>query len=331
MTRTTAPETLYGARSHDSALFSVAAIARVGEKPPEAPRGDSSGFIDVRAAAASAAVDETPSLLRMQTTPHVTCRPRRGGLYVAAASLAMALVSSLTALAAPADRAPAHSDDVVSDYSFELEDAASSILDEPFDDGVVILAVDDDEDDELPPPAAPEVEEEPAPAKAKAPRKASKTTSASKAKASASKAKATPAKATPAPTPAPEPVASGPDPMSVDCLLSPSRCKAPEAPAPAPEPEKPRVSLPEKLSATALKAGIAAPKDRAEARCASLASAGDKVQVKLSIRGSTGAVISSAAQGGDAELGACVARELQASTFERFSAPQQGLLVTVRF
>ena len=132
MTRTTAPETLYGARSHDSALFSVAAIARAGDTTPTAPRGDSSGFIDVKSMAASTPSDETPSMLRMQTTPHVTCRPRRGGLYVAAASLAMALVSSLTALAAPApEEAPALSDDVVSDYSFELEDAAGNRSNKP--------------------------------------------------------------------------------------------------------------------------------------------------------------------------------------------------------
>lgn len=323
MTRTTATESLYGARSHESALFSVSSIDEARGAPT--PSSETSCTIDVRTIAASSALDHTPPLMRMETTPAPKTRSRKGGLYVMTAALGLGLISSLTAIASPPRAAPA-----VSTAGFELEDSASAIFDEPFEDGVVILAVEeaDEEDDEMPEPVV-EPEPEPEP-KAKAKRKSAKS-KAAKAKAR-KKAAAKPAAKEPAKAPA-KVASDALDPMSADCLLNPAKCKVPKA-APAEEaPAKPSVSLPEKLSTSALKAGISGTKDRAERVCEDLASSGDKVQVKLSIRGTTGSVTSAVAQGAAAstKLGACVARELAKSTFDRFVAPQQGLIATVRF
>jgi len=329
MTRTNATESLYGARSHDSALFSVSSIDEA-RSPTGAPTSENSCTIDVRTIAASSALRNTPSLMPMATTPAMKTRSRKGGLYVMTAALGLGLISSLTAIASPPRAAPA-----VSTAGFELEDSASAIFDQPFDDGVVILAVEDedeDEDDELP---APEVEPEPEPEpKAKRQRKTSRKSKSSKARAPKAKAKASTTQTPKEPAKAPAEVTSNaPDPMSADCLLNPAKCKAPKANPVEDAPARPSVSSPEKLSISALKAGISRTKDQAEQVCEDLASSGDKVQVRLSIRGTTGAVASAIPQGAAAstKLGACVARELAKSTFDRFTAPQQGLIATVRF
>jgi len=330
MTRTTATESLYGARSHESALFSVSSIdeARSGAS---APTSETSCTIDVRTIAASSTPHDTPPLMRMETTPAAKTRSRKGGLYVMTAALGLGLISSLTAIASPPRAAPA-----VSTAGFELEDSASAIFDEPFEDGVVILAVEDEEedDDEMPAPVV-ETEPEPEPEpKAKTKRKRKTSTKPWTSKARAPKAKTSTTKTAKEPAKAPAKSASDAhDPMSADCLLNPAKCKVPKS-APVKEaPAKPSVSLPEKLSTSALKAGISGAKDRAERVCEDLASSGDKVQVRLSIRGTSGSVASALTQGAAAstKLGACVARELAKSTFDRFTAPQQGLIATVRF
>lgn len=329
MTRNTADEVLYGARHEDSALFSVAEVERATAANEHANSGESSGYIDVAALAAPQPRDEGPaaSLLRMAIAPQRATTPKRGGLYGVIAGLSLALLSSITALAASPRDEPAPSDEVTTDLAFELDDPASDVLDAPFDDErMIVLAVDDEYEADEPPAAAPAPEPEPV----KATKKSSRSTS-QKRSASASKPAAKPA-AAPASEPASKP--AEPDLMSVDCLLNPGKCKTKEsAPAPAPKPSAPAEELPEKLDTSALKAGIAAAKDAAEARCEDLADGGDKVEVKLSIRGSTGKVSSAEVRGAAAgtALGTCVARELKTASFDRFEAAQQGLIVTVRF
>ena len=80
---------------------------------------------------------------------------------------------------------------------------------------------------------------------------------------------------------------------------------------------------PEKLTASQLKSALATTKASARA-CGPEhgADAGTGVQVKLSIEGATGSVVSASARGDHAgtSLGACVARALARTDFPKFSA-----------
>ncbi len=283
-------------------------------------------------------------------------RFRKGGLYVMVAALGLAFASSLTAIASPLRAVAAQGVE-----GLDPENSAESILDDRFAGSLILLADDDEKPDTQAPQEVitPESERQTETETATATTTTTTTTTTTKKtrrsrskvqRTRRSKSQAKSEKQSQArrgkratDTPAPEqtkeqtePVSSksaGPDPMSADCLLNPTKCRTPEA-APTPrEPSVPEVSLPSKLSAMALKSGISGTKERAKRVCKRFADPGSKVQVKLSIRGAKGTVIGAAAQGSAAstQLGTCVAEELQKSTFDRFSAPQQGLIVTVRF
>ncbi|MEM9456325.1 MAG: hypothetical protein AAGF11_19240 [Myxococcota bacterium] len=128
---------------------------------------------------------------------------------------------------------------------------------------------------------------------------------------------------------------SGSTSIPVECVLDPARCTpsgtpkrtSPPGDRSAPEP------LPSKLSTHQLKAALATTKADAR-RCGPEhgTNPGAKVQVKLSIEGKTGTVISSAALGEYAgtSLGRCVAAALRHTKFPRFSATRMGTLYSVR-
>lgn len=328
MTRNTADEVLYGARHEDSALFSVAEVERATAANEHANSGESSGYIDVAALAAPQPRDEGPaaSLLRMAIAPQRATTPKRGGLYGVIAGLSLALLSSITALAASPRDEPAPSDEVTTDLAFELDDPASDVLDAPFDDErMIVLAVDDEYEADEPrgrPRARARAREgdheelaqrlEEALDQREQARREAGGRPRERAREQARRARRDVGRLPPQPRQVQD---QG------------------ERPGARPEAQRPGRGAPEKLDTSALKAGIAAAKDAAEARCEDLADGGDKVEVKLSIRGSTGKVSSAEVRGAAAgtALGTCVARELKTASFDRFEAAQQGLIVTVRF
>ncbi|MCA9712196.1 MAG: hypothetical protein KDK70_40545, partial [Myxococcales bacterium] len=143
--------------------------------------------------------------------------------------------------------------------------------------------------------------------------------------------------AAPPAEPKPAPAASSPpkgDSVSVECVLDPSRCRTGESPTPSPRPGAGTdAPLPAKLSAAQLKQALATTK--AEARRCGPAHGGEpgtKVEVKLSIDGPTGAVISATPRGEHATgaLGRCVAEALGRTEFPRFGAARMGTLYSVR-
>ncbi|MCA9663181.1 MAG: hypothetical protein KC486_32910, partial [Myxococcales bacterium] len=91
----------------------------------------------------------------------------------------------------------------------------------------------------------------------------------------------------------------------------------------------PDSSLPKKLTASDIKAGYAGAKKAAQSNCKSKAKGGEKVEVKLSIEGSSGKVLSASSDG--SALGKCVEGELKKATFKKFQAAQQGVQVSIRF
>ncbi|HET6584789.1 MAG TPA: GYF domain-containing protein [Nannocystaceae bacterium] len=138
---------------------------------------------------------------------------------------------------------------------------------------------------------------------------------------------------TPKPTPAPSN-----NSLDVDCILDPNlpKCKgggsskSPSTPKPTPAPSDP--NLPESLNTTDIKAGVAPVKDAAKSCGAKHgASPGEKVKVKLSIAGATGAVTSASAepphQG--TPLGNCVAAALKKAKFKKFKKPSLGAVYPV--
>lgn len=142
----------------------------------------------------------------------------------------------------------------------------------------------------------------------------------------------------PARTRAPE-VAAIPrtDVVPIACVLEPNGPGCGRAAAPIREPATPTIqapdpSLPETLSQSALRQGIAAVKASAK-QCAGRhgGAAGETVKIRLSIVGSSGAVQSTTAEGehrGTA-LGNCVAAALKKASFPRFRKPAIGLEYTI--
>lgn len=135
---------------------------------------------------------------------------------------------------------------------------------------------------------------------------------------------------------APKPVESGPKRDSVECLLHPETCRAPTSKPAAPAPKEtaaPAAGLPEKLEPADIVAGASAARAAAERDCRALAKGGEKVAVRLSIAGPTGAVLRADAQdaAGNPALATCVARELEQATFKKVQKPQSGAVVTVKF
>lgn len=315
------PRPLHAARHEDSALFSVSEVLRATEAATARGRSDSSGFIDVRDLHATGS-----DLAGLQATPvRPAPRPRRPrGLHGVIATLALALVGSLTAEIAAPIAAQARDRDEAAEAAMY---GAWEYSDE-FDGDILVIPEDDDEVEPEPAPAPEAIDDEEAPAPA--PVKA--TSKAPKKSRTPAKTKA-PAKA-PAPAVAEAPVVdAGPDPMSVECLLSPAACKRSPAPARPVAKAEPTTQLPAKLDAAALKAGASKARDAARSECARLAGGVDKVEVRMSILGRSGEVVSAKAQGAAAgtAAGRCVEEALTEARFDRFTAPQQGLVVTVRF
>lgn len=126
--------------------------------------------------------------------------------------------------------------------------------------------------------------------------------------------------------------------VSVDCILNPSSpgCGGgTKKKAAAPAPAKPAVdpNLPEKLSSSALRSGLDKVKGAAKA-CGGKhgAAPGTKVEVKLSISGSTGRVTSASPTGSHAgtALGSCAAAALKKAEFSKFGSPSMGMIYSVR-
>jgi hypothetical protein len=133
------------------------------------------------------------------------------------------------------------------------------------------------------------------------------------------------------------PTAPSAEVLPLQCVLEPGRagCAGPSATVrePPPRADPPQDPLlPETLSQSALRDGIATVKASAK-QCAGRhgGSAGEKVKIRLSIVGATGAVQLTAAEGeyrGTA-LGNCVAAALKKASFPRFRKPVIGLEYTI--
>lgn len=124
--------------------------------------------------------------------------------------------------------------------------------------------------------------------------------------------------------------------LPIECVLDPHAAGC-GAKAAAPPREPPKVvaidpNLPETLSTSALRGGMAGVKEAAKSCGAKHGGvAGEKVKVKLSILGASGAVESTAAEGAHrgTALGNCVAAALKKATFPRFGKQVIGLEYTI--
>lgn len=314
MTGNTDTRTFFGARSDDSALFSAAAVEQATRR--EVAGGESSCTIDARALI----MPPRSTYLGLASSATTRARSPRGRLRGAAAALAVVFLGSLSAVAAgPRGDTLRHrhahaASEEYDDLEVELY-AEVALIPEA---AAPVRAVAASES------TRPSAMEEVARPKAKA-MGAVKATSSAKGASSKGASQGRDAGEVAAP--------AGPDPMSVDCLLEPAKCRREEA-APAPAPVVPKgPELPAKLDAASSKASLAPTRARAKSECAALAAGGEKVEVKLSVAGESGSVVASEVLGewAGSGLGECVAHELAATRFERFAAPQQGMSVTVRF
>lgn len=134
----------------------------------------------------------------------------------------------------------------------------------------------------------------------------------------------------------PAPVAPAPKTdYGVDCILGKAACS--EKPAEKVVTERPAAAapsdLPEKLEQADISAGTSAARASAASACAKLAKGGEKVQIKLSIAGPTGAVIGASAleDAGNTQLAACVVGEFKSASFRKVQKQQTGTVVTVKF
>lgn len=151
------------------------------------------------------------------------------------------------------------------------------------------------------------------------------------------KPKASPVADTPK-TEAPKAEAPKPEPKAeygVDCLLGKASCGERPKPAPEVKTEAPPATsdLPEKLEQADISAGTSAARAAAASSCARLAKGGEKVQIKLSIAGPSGAVIAASPteDAGNPQLAACCATELKQASFRKVQKAQIGTVVTVKF
>lgn len=140
---------------------------------------------------------------------------------------------------------------------------------------------------------------------------------------------------TPSSSPSPKPAAKKDDGggVDVDCILDPSKCggskkSSSKKPAASSDP-----NLPDKLSSSDIKAGIAPVKNAAKA-CGSKhgAKPGESVRVRISISGSSGTVSSATAQGEHkgTPLGNCVAAALKQAKFKKFKSSSMGAIYPMR-
>ena len=121
--------------------------------------------------------------------------------------------------------------------------------------------------------------------------------------------------------------------VSPECVIDPASCGLGAPRDTTPRPTKATTDLPEKLGESALRQGMAKVKAKAKACRAQFGgSAGEKVEVKLTISGSTGRVTKAAPIGSHAgtPLGGCVAAALKRAEFARFGASVQGVRYGVR-
>lgn len=291
------------------------------------PSAGSFGIIDI----ADLRAEPPPMSLAMPPPPPSTRRPRwplAGLLTAAAASLTMVglalavrtttptiVVQQPTALPAP-ELAMLGAPEPVLQTASDREASSSPRRagDEPGTDA----------------PAAPEATDEPE-AGAPAPTLAPEATTKAKAKAKPRSTASNKRRAkTPAKSPAKSKTPATKD-IAVECVLDPSRCTASGTPKASSGPTtKPR---PTKLDARQLKAALASTKADAR-RCGPEhgADPGTRVQVKLSIEGQGGTVVSAVPQGEHASgsLGRCVAVALSRTEFPPFQAPRIGTLYSVR-
>ncbi len=131
-------------------------------------------------------------------------------------------------------------------------------------------------------------------------------------------------------SPPPEAPASSPE-IPIDCILDPSKCGT-KTPPKAKRVAKPS-TLPDKLTSSEIKQGVVKAKNAAKA-CSGKhgATPGEKVVIKMTIRGETGRVTSAAATGTHAgsALGRCVAAAFAKAKFPRFRKTSLGVQYPVR-
>ncbi len=124
------------------------------------------------------------------------------------------------------------------------------------------------------------------------------------------------------------------------CLLAPSACSSPaaapavaSAPAPAKAaPAEVADDLPG-LSDEAIKGVLDPLKDPVRQTCNGIDRASEHVEVELTIAGKSGAVTHTVVRqdGGNAALGACVAKELARATFPTARRPSTRTVVAINF
>ena len=137
----------------------------------------------------------------------------------------------------------------------------------------------------------------------------------------------------PAPKPKDSPKSSKGSDLDVDCILDPKACGKGKSSSKKPaQTGATDPSLPEKLSTTDIRAGVAPVKGAAKS-CGSRhgAKKGEKVKVKLSISGKTGSVTKASAQSPHAgtPLGNCVASALKKAKFKKFRKASLGAVYPV--
>ncbi|MBK7830654.1 hypothetical protein [Nannocystis sp.] len=120
----------------------------------------------------------------------------------------------------------------------------------------------------------------------------------------------------------------------VDCILGKASCGDKAAAKPEAETQAaPPDDLPERLEQADISAGTSAARAAAASSCTRLARGGEKVQVKLSIAGPTGAVIGASAleDAGNPQLAACCVGQLERASFRQVKKQQIGTVVTIKF
>ncbi|WAS90879.1 hypothetical protein [Nannocystis punicea] len=331
-----------GARNEDSVLFSLASlgsldVARVAESPapvavakrpvsqPEPT--DGSGLIDVRAMGAVIQAERpqarAPRFSELTAPPPVIPpTPVRGRATAAPPPMPLYLLLGVVALGMMG---------LAGFLATQGPMPAPVIIERHISQAPMVVASAAEPEEEPEPEAEPEAvavaaeipAETPEAAPSKRPRKPVVKP-------------ATPSADKPPPVKVVTPAApSGPANDSVECLLSPDKCKAkPAAPAKVePAPSVSTDSLPEKLEPADIADGTRAAKAAALERCRVHARGGEKVTIKLSIAGPDGKVLSSAPQedAGNPALANCAAGELMRASFKKVSKAQIGAVATLKF
>lgn len=301
--------------------------------------GESSGFVDISDLCFGDGLARAPitPLVPMLADVEPTSRPaaERGLLWamMAAAAIAVATMFAVAIGREPATvivRAPAEAAPAM---------AASDRVVEPGPEAVeapAAIAEPEDDDAAAPTSLEPDLVIEPEPEPQPEPEPSSRSTSRSGSTRTSSRPKADPARGSKDPAPStPEPTKSGSGDTPVECILDPASCGlgGSGSTSRAPKVTEPAEALPGKLGTTALRTVLGQAKASARA-CGPRhgAATGTQVQVKLSINGASGRVVSATPMGAHAgtALGRCVADALSEPVFPRFSAAQQGVVWPIR-